>query len=360
MSSITLDHVSMTRDGVLALDDVSLEIGDGRITVIVGPTASGKSTLLRAIAGLEPLQDGRVLFDEDEVTEWSPQSRDLAMVFQTAPLQPRLSIERNLGLALEFHDVDREEIDRRVEAEARAFGIRRLLPRRPSRISDGERHGAATARTLVRRPRAILMDEPLTGIDNRWREKIIRQLLDVQRGYAVTMVIVTNDQAVAGALGDDMVVLHEGRVRQTGTFTELYHHPADTFVAGFVGSPSMNLLTGVWVGGHPHRVAVGRDILTAQEYIAEAGERITVGIRPEDLTLVDGGGPTVREEALIGTTVLTEFAGSRSHVHVDLPDRQRVLASVPSPGPQRGEVVALRPRRLHLFDVSGQVLRPTA
>jgi len=290
---ILLDHVtkafaSGTR---AAVDDVSLEIGDGELLVLVGPSGCGKSTLLRLIAGLEQPTSGRIVIDGQDVSTWSPQARNLAMVFQSYALYPHMTVAENLAFALRMRRVDRRAIATRVADVARALQIEALLQRRPAELSGGQRQRVALGRAIIREPRAFLLDEPLSNLDPRLRFDTRTELADLHRRLRATMIHVTHDQEEAMTLGDRIAVMRNGRVEQVAEPLDVYRRPANVFVAGFIGWPAMNLVDGA-VGVDAGRVTLGGfGVSVAIESCVELapGAPVLVGIRPRDIAVVDRG-----------------------------------------------------------------------
>jgi len=358
MTRIALSDVTVTRDGHRLLDGLDLEVASGERLVILGPSGCGKTTLLRAVAGLETVTAGRIEIGDRDVTSAAPRDRHVALVDQAASLQPHLDVERNLGFALRLRHTPKEEIDRRVDAETRAFSLRSLLPRRPRTLSAGERHEVAVARSLVRRASVLLMDEPLIRIDPVRRSDVIRELIKMQEGYDITLVAATNDQRVAMSLAHRIAVLDAGELVQIGTPAELYAAPATTFVAGFLGSPPMNLLDGV-VTRIDGRAAVQAEPFTITTWAAEVsrrvGEPVVLGIRPEHLDLV----ATPRQDSDRLRVVRREFLGAQVMLHLRAPTGRKLLAMVDPPGPAQDATVwpEVRPADAHLFDpLSGRSL----
>ena len=339
MAGVVVTHLRTSHGGAAVLHDVSFAVEDGTIFALLGPSGSGKTSVLRAIAGLDPVTAGTVVIGDEDVTSVPASRRDVAMVFEDATLLPHLDLGRNVGFPLEVRRVPSAEIRERVTAEARVFSLTRLLRRRPAQVSDGERQKAATAHALVRRPAVILMDEPLARVDERTRAAALKEILTVQAGYGVTLVVATNDQAVAASLAGQVAVLESGRVRQVATFMDLYARPADTFVASFVGDPPMNLLPGV-AGRH---LRVGP---TTLPLAPPAAGPVTVGVRPEHLDLV---APEV-DGALPATIGDVRVAGSAHLVRADLDDGTALTLRVAHAPPEVGARVGLWLRRLTLFD----------
>jgi multiple sugar transport system ATP-binding protein len=285
-----------------AVDDVSLRTRDGEFVVFLGPSGSGKTTLLRLLAGLEEPTRGDVLLGDRVVTRLGPRERRIAMVFQSYALYPHLTVRRNIEFPLRVQDVPRADREARVDWAARLLGIGALLDRRPRELSGGERQRVALARAMVREPAVFLLDEPLSNLDAKLRASAREELAQFHRRLSTTTIYVTHDQVEAMALGERVVVLHQGRVRQVGTPREVYDEPADTFVAGFLGSPPMNLL--------------------------ETGD-VLVGFRPEHLL----------PEALVPAprAPLELRVESREYLGAE-----RVLAGPPVSGPWTGQRVVAR------------------
>jgi multiple sugar transport system ATP-binding protein len=242
MALVQLQGVAKSFDHTVALDSVDLEIRDGELLVLLGPSGSGKTTLMRLCAGLETPTSGRILIDGVDVTDLPPRKRKIAMVFQTYALYPHKSVFKNIAFPLQVEGLPRREIKEKVEWAAGLFGITHLLQRMPSQLSGGERQRVAISRALVRRPQVFLMDEPLSNLDAKVRDFARAELKRFQHEIGVTTIFVTHDQIEAMGLGHRIGVLHEGRLRQIGTPEEIYDDPADTFVAGFIGTPPMNLV----------------------------------------------------------------------------------------------------------------------
>ena len=249
MAEINLDHVSKTFGGVKAVDEVSLEIADGEFLVLVGPSGCGKSTLLRMIAGLEQTTDGWISIGGLDVTDLPPKDRDIAMVFQTYALYPHMSVRQNLGYGLKARGTEKLEIARRVDEVAELLGLSALLDRRPAQLSGGQRQRVAMGRAIVREPQAFLLDEPLSNLDAQLRVGMRASLAQLHRRLGVTTVYVTHDQVEAMTLGQRVAVMRAGKIVQVDTPQRLYSEPRDVFVAGFIGSPAMNLVEATVQGG---------------------------------------------------------------------------------------------------------------
>ena len=243
MSRVALSGITKRFDAVVAVDDLTLEIEDREFLVLLGPSGCGKSTALRMIAGLEDPTAGTIRIGDRIVNDVDPKDRDIAMVFQSYALYPHMTVRRNIEFPLRSRHVDKRDRQERVTEAAASLGLTELLDRKPAQLSGGQRQRVALARAIVRRPSAFLMDEPLSNLDAKLRVQTRAELIELQRALEATIVYVTHDQVEAMGLGDRIAVLSEGRIQQIGTPDEIYHQPANTFVATFVGSPPMNLLT---------------------------------------------------------------------------------------------------------------------
>jgi multiple sugar transport system ATP-binding protein len=282
VSDIRLDAVTKVYgNGVKAVDDVTLDIGDGEFVVLVGPSGCGKSTLLRVIAGLEDVSDGSVWIGDRDVTEDQPQRRDIAMVFQNYALYPHMTVKQNLAYGLRMRKVPRAERDRRVDEVAKVLGLDGLLSRKPAALSGGQRQRVAMGRAIVREPQAFLMDEPLSNLDAKLRVSMRAELARLHERLGVTTVYVTHDQVEAMTLGQRVAVMRDGVIQQVDTPQRLFRSPENLFVAAFIGSPSMNLVEAD-VGGGRVRFA-GFDIeLPEGSHAASLDGRVILGIRPTD------------------------------------------------------------------------------
>jgi ABC-type sugar transport system ATPase subunit len=336
-------HVRHPGAPVDALAGVHLEVPDGARLVLVGASGSGKTTVLRAVAGLAPLTAGRVVIGGRDVTGLPPGERDVALVQQEAALQPHLDVRRNLGSALRWRQVARAEEDRRVTAEARAFRLTRLLRRRPPTLSTGERHEVALARSLVRRCSVLLLDEPFARVDANRRAALRRELLAVQAGYAVTTLLTTNDPVTAHAFGDLAAVLEAGHLLQAGSPAAVAAAPSTSTVAELLVVPPINLLPGT-VTRHGGRTVVRAGPVQVTTPRALEPGPVTVGVSPRDLELGGDGEPaTVRRRVVLGPDIELEVAA---------PGGAPVRVLAPRGAPAVGATVRLRvhPGALHLFD----------
>jgi multiple sugar transport system ATP-binding protein len=311
MAEIVLDRLTKEFDnGFVAIDDVSLTVGDGEFMVLVGPSGCGKSTLLRMIAGLEEVTVGTISIGGRDVTELAPRHRDIAMVFQNYALYPHMDVRRNLGYGLKVRKTSAAEVERRVNEVAKLLGLEQLLDRKPAALSGGQRQRVAMGRAIVREPIAFLMDEPLSNLDAKLRVTMRSELSRLHDRLGVTTVYVTHDQVEAMTLGQRVAVLRDGVIQQVDAPQALYARPENLFVAAFIGSPAMNLVEAT--------VADGRAAFAGWELPLDPARRpardgqMILGVRPEsfeDAAVADGGLPTVDVDVAV-----VEELGSDSHV----------------------------------------------
>jgi multiple sugar transport system ATP-binding protein len=286
VAEIVLDHVvKRYPDGALAVDDFNLEIADGEFIILVGPSGCGKSTTLNMVAGLEDITAGKLIIDGQVVNDKAPKDRDIAMVFQSYALYPHMTVGENMGFPLRLAGVDKATIRQKVAEAAEMLELTQHLDRKPSNLSGGQRQRVAMGRAIVRKPKAFLMDEPLSNLDAKLRVQMRTQVLRIQKSLNTTTIYVTHDQTEAMTLGDRVVVMRAGVVQQVGSPAELYAHPTNLFVAGFIGSPSMNFLPGQLRGGGTVVTALGEaqlpDRVRQAVERSKSGGEIILGVRPE-------------------------------------------------------------------------------
>ena len=346
-----------------AVHDLDLEVADGEFMVLVGPSGCGKSTTLRMIAGLESISAGELAIGGRRVNEVPSKDRDIAMVFQNYALYPHMTAYQNLAFALTLRKLPKAEVDARVREAARVLAIEGLLDRRPRQMSGGERQRVALGRALVRKPQVFLFDEPLSNLDAKLRVQMRREIARLHQQLGATMIYVTHDQVEAMTLGDRIAVLHQGRLQQVATPETLYGRPANTFVAGFIGTPPMNLVPGAIDGGDApaFRPAASRAAIpldSAWQGTGRTTRQVTLGIRPEDLRAAAGGQPaTVRARV-----DLVELLGGDALVHATA-DGVELTARLPTPVPPAGRELGfvVPPERIHLFDgETGTRLEPSS
>ncbi|WP_433869108.1 ABC transporter ATP-binding protein [Saccharopolyspora sp. CA-218241] len=354
MAGVSYDAVTRRYPGSTraAVDALDLDIADGEFLVLVGPSGCGKTTSLRMLAGLEDIDGGRIRIGDRDVTRVAPKERDIAMVFQNYALYPHMSVAANMGFALKMAGTPKSEIAHRVAEAARVLDLEPYLDRKPRGLSGGQRQRVAMGRAIVRQPQVFLMDEPLSNLDAKLRVQTRTQIASLQRRLGVTTVYVTHDQVEAMTMGDRVAVLKDGLLQQCAAPGELYDRPANAFVAGFVGSPAMNLLT-VPVTGDGVRLG-GIDVPVERDAMRDAGRTVTVGVRPEDLRLADDGVPLEVD--------LVEELGADAYVYgrarLDGTEHQVVTRVKGRQSPARGAIVHLAPdsERVHLFDGGGRRL----
>jgi multiple sugar transport system ATP-binding protein len=328
VATITLDDVSKVYpDGTKAVDGVDLEIEDGSLIVLVGPSGCGKTTLLRMVAGLEQITSGSISIGARVVNDVPAKDRDIAMVFQNYALYPHMTVYDNMAFGLKLRRLDKAEIRRRAEAAARTLGLETLLDRRPSQLSGGQRQRVAMGRALVREPEAFLMDEPLSNLDAKLRVQMRAEILRIQRQFGATTIYVTHDQIEAMTMGDLVAVMRGGLLQQAASPQELYGNPANLFVAGFIGSPAMNLVEAdfrrsdgafeIAFGGQS--LAVPADVLDRRPALGGyEGGRVIVGIRPESIEDAALARSAPEDRRLRVVAELCEAVGPEVYVHFPL------------------------------------------
>ncbi len=353
MATVTFDKASRIYPGSTkpAVDQLDLGIEDGEFLVLVGPSGCGKSTSLRMLAGLEDVNAGRIMIGDRDVTQVPPKDRDIAMVFQSYALYPHMTVADNMGFALKIAGTSKDEIRKRVEDAAKILDLEGYLDRKPKALSGGQRQRVAMGRAIVRKPQVFLMDEPLSNLDAKLRVQTRTQIASLQRRLGVTTVYVTHDQVEAMTMGDRVCVLKDGVLMQVGTPRDLYDHPDNVFVAGFIGSPAMNLLELPLVDGG---VQLGDMVWPVERGVTQGGS-MTVGVRPEDLDVAEHGlAVTVDVVEELGADAY--IYGSMRNADADLPIVARTDGRK---APKKGSTVHLAPKKdhVHLFDTtSGQRL----
>jgi multiple sugar transport system ATP-binding protein len=325
MAEITLEGVSKVfPDGTEAVQDIDLDIPDGKLIVLVGPSGCGKTTLLRMVAGLEDLTSGTIAIGDRIVNDVPPGERDIAMVFQNYALYPHMTVYQNMALSLKIHKLKKDEIKRRVQDAAEVLHLEELLQKRPRELSGGQRQRVAMGRAIVREPRAFLMDEPLSNLDAKLRVQMRAEILRIQQDLKVTTIYVTHDQVEAMTLGDLVAVIKKGVLQQLAPPQELYADPVNLFVGGFIGSPAMNLVEASVSSGDGQTFVefAGRRLVVPPEVVAARpglaafqGRTVILGIRPEDMedsALVPGSDPGSRLPIVVD---IREGMGSDVYLH---------------------------------------------
>ncbi|WP_263263391.1 sn-glycerol-3-phosphate ABC transporter ATP-binding protein UgpC [Pseudomonas sp. RIT-PI-S] len=356
MATLKVRNLKKGFEDLQIIKGIDLDVRDREFVVFVGPSGCGKSTLLRLIAGLEDVSSGVIELDGRDITEVAPAKRDLAMVFQTYALYPHMTVRKNLSFALDLAGQDKQQVDRKVTEAARILELGALLDRKPKQLSGGQRQRVAIGRAIVRNPKIFLFDEPLSNLDAALRVQMRLELSRLHKELQATMIYVTHDQVEAMTLADKVVVLNAGRVEQVGSPLELYHHPANLFVAGFLGTPKMGFLRGRVDQVHAQgcevlldagtRIALPRVSATLAE-----GDAVTVGIRPEHLELAQPG-----QCQLSVVADVSERLGSDTYCHVNTDSNEPLTLRI------RGDLASQYGQRLnlhlnadycHLFDANG-------
>src|SRR5262245_16476689 len=373
MAMIEFDHVSKRfGDGFVAVDDLCLKIEDGEFMIFVGPSGCGKTTALRMIAGLEEVSSGEIRIGGRSVGGLDPQDRDVAMVFQNYALYPHKSVRENVGFPLRMRSMSKADIDARVREVAKMLGIEALLDRKPRDLSGGQRQRVAMGRAIIRHPRAFLMDEPLSNLDAKLRIQMRVELIRLHRRLGVTTIYVTHDQTEAMTLGQRVMVLNHGKIQQVAPPRELYAHPINAFVAGFIGSPPMNFLRGrltddgIDLGGI--RLALPKSMLAR---VVPGEAEIVIGLRPECFVLSAGD-----RSLLHGEIEVVEQLGTETYVYLWIPDLEvidqsdrpielagSICARLNEPADLKdGDQIAfnIRPELVRLFDKETGVSRLAA
>ncbi|WP_067780050.1 ABC transporter ATP-binding protein [Actinomyces vulturis] len=368
MATVTFDHATRIYPGNdrPSVDQLNLEIADGEFLVLVGPSGCGKSTSLRMLAGLEDVNSGRILIGDRDVTDVQPKDRDIAMVFQNYALYPHMTVADNMGFALKIAGTPKDEIARRVKEAAKILGLTEYLDRKPKALSGGQRQRVAMGRAIVRKPKVFLMDEPLSNLDAKLRVQTRTQIASLQRSLGVTTVYVTHDQTEALTMGDRIAVLKDGLLQQVGTPREMYEKPANEFVAGFIGSPAMNMGTFNVEGNVATLGAAKVELprLAVDALTPEDNGKVIIGFRPEALDVVS----STDENSIPVRLSFVEELGSDAYVYGELvgaegateklgsgEDSSQLIVRVPPrTAPDPGEIiyVRIRPGQEHLFSAA--------
>lgn len=361
MSTVSLKHIEKVytdserkgkkqKAGVKAVKDFNLEIADQEFIVLVGPSGCGKSTTLRMVAGLEDISSGDLFIDEKRVNDIAPKDRDIAMVFQNYALYPHMTVRENLEFPLKLRHMEKSQIEQKVNQAAEILGITAYLDRKPKHLSGGQRQRVAIGRAIVREPKVLLMDEPLSNLDAKLRNQMRAEIIKLRSRIHTTFIYVTHDQTEAMTLGDRIVIMKDGVIQQIGTPQEVYEHPANLFVAGFIGVPQMNFYDGETDGKEiiigKTRIQVEPEKQAALAKQSAENRKVTVGIRPEHVEIKDG-------EGMEGTVEVSEMMGSSSHLHVNAEGKDTII--VVNSGERiyhTGEQIHFHipSRWLHLFD----------
>jgi multiple sugar transport system ATP-binding protein len=352
MATVTFDHIYKKYGDVTAVSDFNLEIGDGEFMVLVGPSGCGKTTSLRMIAGLEEITDGILRIGDKVVNDVAPKDRDIAMVFQSYALYPHMSVRDNLAFGLKLRKVAKTEIESRINEAAGILQLEKLLDRKPKELSGGQRQRVALGRAIVREPAVFLMDEPLSNLDAKLRVQTRAEIARLHQRLKTTMVYVTHDQVEAMTMGQRIAVMSDGLLQQVGTPQELYDRPKNRFVAGFIGSPSMNFIEVNIPGGGTTDLSQGSFHFplppSYREALQSSGSKVIAGFRPEHLDLGDMAGTVA---TIKGTADVVEYLGNDELLHVTSDDREIVAIVSSAHKVQPGDAIELRlpVGKLHLF-----------
>ena len=361
MATVQLNQIRKSFESTEIIKGVDITLHDRELTVFVGPSGCGKSTLLRLIAGLEDITSGDLLIDGQRVNDIPPARRGLALVFQSYALYPHMSVAENMSFSLKLAGVSKAEREQKVMEAARILNLESLLERKPKELSGGQRQRVAIGRAIVRHPRVFLFDEPLSNLDAALRVRMRLELTRLHRQLGATMIYVTHDQVEAMTMADRIVVLRAGLVEQVGTPMDLYRHPQNIFVAGFIGSPKMNFLEGVVQHASTSETSAtvcGNTTLTlplACPALA-SGSKVTVGIRPEHVTLATSAG----ENTIPAQAQVVEHLGSESYLYLQAASGEPLTVRVSgetSVVPDQHVHLRLNPASLHLFDEHGETVR---
>ncbi|TFL16506.1 ABC transporter ATP-binding protein [Jannaschia formosa] len=339
MANVTIRGLRKSYGATQVIHGLDIDILDGEFVVLVGPSGCGKSTLLRMIAGLEGISGGTISIGDRVVNNLAPARRDIAMVFQNYALYPHKTVRANMAFSLRMKRMAKAEIAERVDRAASILGLTEYLDRYPRALSGGQRQRVAMGRAIVRDPQVFLFDEPLSNLDAKLRVQMRAEIRELHQRLATTTVYVTHDQIEAMTMADKIVVLQGGRIEQIGSPLDLYDRPANAFVAGFIGSPSMNLIPAMGTG---EGARIGDTVLAVPGLAANRA--VTLGMRPEDLTLSEAG--------LRATVSVVEPTGSETHIVARLGDRDVTAVTRDRPRVRPGETIHLSPvpGRVHLFD----------
>jgi multiple sugar transport system ATP-binding protein len=351
MATVTFDHVFKKYGDVIAVSDLNLEINDGEFMVLVGPSGCGKTTSLRMIAGLEEISEGQLRIGAKVVNDMAPKDRDIAMVFQSYALYPHMTVRDNLAFGLKLRKLPKADIDKRINETAGILQLEKLLARKPKELSGGQRQRVALGRAIVREPAVFLMDEPLSNLDAKLRVQTRAEITRLHQRLGTTMVYVTHDQVEAMTMGERIAVMSMGLLQQVGTPQELYDRPKNRFVAGFIGSPSMNFVEVPAGSGVTELHHGGIHIPLPPQYraaLAGVGDKVVVGFRPEHLDLGDVAGTSA---TIQGTAEVVEYMGNEELIHLSVEGTEFIAIVDSSYGVRPGDALALKLpiSKLHLF-----------
>ena len=358
MASVTFEHVTKAYGHIIAVKDLNLQIADQEFLVFVGPSGCGKTTSLRMLAGLEDITEGNIYIGEKLVNDIPPKDRDIAMVFQSYALYPHMNVAKNMSFSLKLRKTQNKEIGERVQQAAQVLGIEQLLGRKPGQLSGGQRQRVAVGRAIVREPQVFLFDEPLSNLDAKLRVQTRAEIIKLHKQLGATFVYVTHDQTEAMTMGSRIAVMKEGVLQQVDTPQTLYDRPGNQFVAGFIGSPSMNFFEMQLVRSDEELVAQSETLrlrVPLDRHTAlkdQLGQSIVVGIRPEDVYDADFAAPGIKAAAIEAQVDVTELMGNEIFLYL-LSGAQSFIARVdPRSRARVGHTAALTINldKLHFFD----------
>ena len=348
MANVSLRHLGKSFGATEVLKGINLDVADGEFVVLVGPSGCGKSTTLRIIAGLEESTTGEVEIAGRVVNNLEPKERNIAMVFQNYAIYPHMSVRKNIGFGLRTSKLSKADKTKRLEEVAAILDMTDLLDRKPAQLSGGQRQRVAIGRAMVRDPAVFLFDEPLSNLDAQLRTQMRLEIKKLHQRVGNTIIFVTHDQVEAMTMADRIVIMKDGEIQQVGTPSEVYHQPANTFVARFIGAPSMNLLQGETTD---HGISLfGKPAVTGTPANLPANRPVIVGVRPDDLTPTDSAG------LVEGTVIVQEPLGAETLIYVDVQGTEVIAKASGRTPPAVGSVVKLgaAPENLHLFDATTQ------
>ncbi|WP_371170863.1 ABC transporter ATP-binding protein [Aliiroseovarius sp. 2305UL8-7] len=348
MANLSLQNLTKSYGATEVLHGISLDVADGEFVVFVGPSGCGKSTTLRMIAGLEEVTSGEVMIGDRVVNNLEPKERDIAMVFQNYAIYPHMSVKKNIAFGLRSSSLSKPEKEARIQEVAEILGMTALLDRKPSALSGGQRQRVAIGRAMVRDPAVFLFDEPLSNLDAQLRTQMRLEIKKLHQRVGNTIIFVTHDQVEAMTMADRIVIMKDGHIQQVGTPAEVYHRPANAFVAQFIGAPSMNMLPGT-LNGEGVQLSDGRLLKTP--HTSTAPRAVQVGVRPDDLTL----GTTA--PIIAGTVSVLEPLGAETLLYVDTPSGEIIAKASGRTPPAVGDEVTLSadPDDLHIFDATTEM-----
>ena len=360
MASVTYDHVTKRFGDVVAVNDLNLNVQDGEFLVLVGPSGCGKSTALRCLAGLEEISDGSIYIGDRVVNDVPPKDRDIAMVFQSYALYPHMSVYDNMAFGLKLRKTPSNLIEERVNEAARILGIQQLLDRKPKQLSGGQRQRVALGRAIVREPAVFLLDEPLSNLDAKLRVQTRAEISKLHQRLATTFIYVTHDQVEAMTMGNRIAVLKDGILQQLDTPQNLYDHPTNMFVAGFIGSPAMNFFDatlvqddrGIWVDTGVFRVKVPQQIAEEPRVKSHLGTEVIFGIRPEDIHDPEFAPPGIVAAPIEAQIDVKELMGNEIFLYLLAGNKQFIARVDPRTSAPIGQTIpmVINMDNMHLFD----------